>query len=190
MVFGKNMAQGSCRIPSSACHSVTDLRSMTSSRHIALLSSLVLCIGFAFAQSDTATVRVLRSACDVSLSLERLRSLPEREVVVKERDGSESKYSGAWLSEVLDLGCDSTTRLDKHATLRSVVKVVSADGFVSVVAMAEVAEGFAERPVLLVWSRNGLALSERHGPLQLLVPDDLKPGRNVRQVKMLEVITP
>ncbi len=124
------------------------------------------------------------------LSVEQLRSLPTHEVVVSERDGSEAKYTGAWLGDVLDLGCDSTARLDKHATLRSAVKVSSADGFVAVVAMAEAVDAFTERPVLLAWARNGLELSDRHGPLQLVVPADLKPGRNVRQVKILEVITP
>lgn len=141
------------------------------------------------AQIDTATVHVVRKNCIANLTVERLRSLPLREVTVVERDGSKATYQGAWLGEVLDLGCDSTARLDKHGTLRSAVKVTAVDGFVAVVAMAEVVDAFSERPVMLAWSRNGQPLSERHGPLQLVVPDDLKPGRNVRQVKVLEVIS-
>lgn len=159
-------------------------------RYIVLLSFIVLNLGIASAQSDTSTIHILRKGCDAVLSVEQLRSLPIHEVVVAERDGSEAKYAGAWLGDVLDLGCDSTARLDKHGTLRSVVKVSSADGFVALVAMAETVEAFTERPVMLAWARNGQALSERHGPFQLVVPADLKPGRNVRQVKVLEVITP
>ena len=163
---------------------------MELSRYIILLSFIALNLGIASAQSDASTIHILRKGCDVVLSLEQLRSLPTHEVVVSERDGSEAKYTGAWLGDVLDLGCDSTARLDKHGTLRSAVKVSSADGFVVVVAMAETVNAFTERPALLAWARNGIELSDRHGPLQLVVPADLKPGRNVRQVKILEVITP
>ena len=149
-----------------------------------LLGSLVT------AQADTATIHVVRKNCDATLTVERLRSLTAREAVVTERDGNTATYQGAWLGDVLDLGCDSTARLDKHGTLRAVVKVTAMDGFVAVVAMAEAVDAFSAHPVLLAWGRSGQPLSERHGPLQLVVPGDLKPGRNVRQVKVLEVITP
>lgn len=140
--------------------------------------------------SDTATIHIVREHCDVWLSLEHLRSLAQREVEVVERDGSKAIFTGAWLGEVLDSGCDSAAWLDKHGSLRAVVKVTATDGFIAVVAMAEAVGDFSTRPVLLAWKRNGQPLSERHGPFQLVVPDDLKPGRNVRQVKILEVISP
>lgn len=144
----------------------------------------------AWAQTDTASIHIVRKGCDTWITVERLHTLPVREVSVVERDGNSATYQGAWLAEVLDLGCDSTARLDKHGTLRAVVKITAVDGFTAVVAMAETVDAFREQPVMLAWSRNGSSLSERHGPLQLVVPGDLKPGRNVRQVKLLEVITP
>lgn len=146
--------------------------------------------GVLHAQADTASVHVVRKDCDTWLTLEQVRALPVHEATVTERDGSQATYQGAWLGEVLDAGCDSTARLDKHGSLRAVVKVTAADGFMAVVALAEALPDFRERPVLLAWSRNGQPLSERHGPLQLVLPDDRKPGRNVRQVKLLEVVTP
>ena len=142
------------------------------------------------AQVDTATVHVMRNGCDVVLTLERLRTLEQREVEVTERDGTKANYQGAWLGEVLDLDCDSTTRLDKHGSLRAVVKVTGADGFVAVVAMAEAMPDFSDHPVMMAWQRNGEPLSAVHGPFQLVLADDRKPGRNVRQVKLLEVIQP
>ncbi len=142
------------------------------------------------AQADTTTIHVIRRSCDVMLTLERVRSLEKRVVEVTERDGTKASYRGAWLGEVLDLGCDSTAWLDKHGSLRAVVKVTAADGFVAVVAMAEALKDFSDNPVMLAWQRNGEPLSERHGPFQLVLADDRKPGRNVRQVKVLEVIQP
>jgi DMSO/TMAO reductase YedYZ molybdopterin-dependent catalytic subunit len=146
--------------------------------------------GVLHAQSDTASVHVVRKGCDTWHTLQQLRALPVHEATITERDGSQATYQGAWLGEVLDAGCDSTARLDKHGSLRAVVKVTGADGFVAMVALAEALHDFSERPVLLAWSRNGQPLSERHGPFQLVLPDDRKPGRNVRQVKLLEVIMP
>lgn len=142
------------------------------------------------AQADTTTIHVIRRSCDVMLTLERVRSLEQRVVEVTERDGTKASYRGVWLGEVLDLGCDSTAWLDKHGSLRTVVKVTAADSFVAVVAMAEALKDFSDNPVMLAWQRNGEPLSERHGPFQLVLADDRKPGRNVRQVKVLEVIQP
>ncbi|TXI78376.1 MAG: hypothetical protein E6Q44_11470 [Flavobacteriales bacterium] len=158
-------------------------------RVLHLFSALLFSLS-ATAQMDTATIHIVRKGCIVDLTMGLLKSLPLREATMTERDGNKATFQGVWLGEVLDLGCDSTARLDKHGTLRSVVKVTAVDGFTAVVAMAEAVHDFSERPAMLAWSRNGQALSERHGPLQLVVPADLKPGRNVRQVKVLEVITP
>ncbi|MDX9750129.1 MAG: molybdopterin-dependent oxidoreductase [Flavobacteriales bacterium] len=163
---------------------------MIHSLRLLFLSAIVLLAGAATAQADTATVHVVRKGCDAVLTMERLRTLPVHEATITERDGNTATFQGVWLSDALDLGCDSTVHLDKHGTLRAVVKVTAADGFTAVVAMAEVADAFSARPVLLAWARNGQPLGERHGPLRLVVPGDIKPGRNVRQVKRLEVITP
>jgi DMSO/TMAO reductase YedYZ molybdopterin-dependent catalytic subunit len=141
-------------------------------------------------QADTTTVHVIRRGCDAMLSLAQVRTMEQHEVEVIERDGTKANYQGVCLGEVLDLGCDSTARLDKHGSLRAVVKVTAADGFVAVVAMAEALKDFSDHPVMLAWQRNGEPLSERHGPFQLVLADDRKPGRNVRQVKVLEVIQP
>lgn len=154
---------------------------------ILLFTATTTCVA---AHSDTTSIHIIREHCDVVLTLERIRALAQHEVEVIERDGSKATFTGAWLGEVLDLGCDSTARLDKHGSLRAVVKVTALDGFVAVVAMAEAVSDFSTRPVLVAWKRNGQPLSERQGPFQLVVPDDLKPGRNVRQVKTLEVISP
>jgi DMSO/TMAO reductase YedYZ molybdopterin-dependent catalytic subunit len=151
----------------------------------ALILPLLLLAG-----PDTAAVHVLRPHCDTRLSMEQLHTLPLHDVRVIERDGSEAIYQGAWLGDVLDLGCDSAAHLDKHGSLRAVVKVTGADGFVAVVALAEAMPDFSDHPVMLAWQRNGEALSERHGPFQLVLADNRKPGRNVRQVKCLEVIQP
>lgn len=156
----------------------------------ALIALAVLLAMASIAQSDTVTVHVVRPGCNVRLTLERLRTLPLREATITERDGGTAVYQGAWLGEVVDLGCDSTARLDKHGTLRTVVKITASDGFTAVVALAEAVDAFSAQPVILAWGRNGQPLSERHGPFQLVVPGDLKPGRNVRQVRTLEVLTP
>ncbi len=142
------------------------------------------------AGTDTTVVHILRAHCDTRVTLEQLRTLPLHEATVVERDGTHAIYRGAWLSDVLDLGCDSTAHLDKHGSLRAVVKVTGADGFVAVVAMAEALKDFSEHPVMLAWQRAGEPLSERHGPFQLILADDRKPGRNVQQVQQLEVILP
>ena len=114
-------------------------------RVLHLFSALLFSLS-ATAQMDTATIHIVRKGCIVDLTMGLLKSLPLREATMTERDGNKATFQGVWLGEVLDLGCDSTARLDKHGTLRSVVKVTAVDGFTAVVAMAEAVHDFSERP--------------------------------------------
>lgn len=155
-----------------------------------LMLGVCLYAGPSFGQGDDHALQVERPGCSAGLTLAQLRALPLQEMSIVERDGGSATYQGAWLGDVLDLGCDSTAKLDKHGVLRAAVKVIGSDGFVAVVALAEAVPDYRERPVMLAWSREGKPLSDRHGPLQLVLADDRRPGRNVRQVSRLEVISP
>jgi DMSO/TMAO reductase YedYZ molybdopterin-dependent catalytic subunit len=55
-------------------------------------------------------------------------------------------------------------------------------------ALPELDAAFTDRLVLLADRKNGEPLSSRDGPFQLVVPDEKRPARWVRQVRRIRVI--
>ncbi|MBL7952622.1 MAG: hypothetical protein JNM62_12985 [Flavobacteriales bacterium] len=152
---------------------------------------LVLNIGLVRAQSDTATVHIMHGAdCDAWFSLERMRSLPQHTATVTSKDGETHHYRGALLQRVLSDACPSIAAMDKHARTRAAVKVTASDDFTAVLGAMELDSTFKARPVLLAWERDGAPLDGHFGPFQLIVPEDLRHSRNVRNVSRVELINP
>ncbi len=141
-------------------------------------------------QSDTITVHVHHSGCDTDVRLERLWSLTTRSATIKSHDGVAATYEGAWIKDVLALDCPSIAAIEKRTTVNSYVRVVAADGYTALIAFTECDSSFRERPVILAWRKNGQPMDGHDGPLQAIVPDDLRHARDVRQVTRLEVVTP
>ena len=143
------------------------------------------------AQKDTTTVLVVYgTSCVARVTLEQMKALPHQSATVRNHDGKEDTYEGARLQEVLSLACPTLFELDKRIRVRSAVRVTASDGYSALIALAEADTAFRDRPVLLCWKWNGQPLGDRHGPFQMIVPDDNRHARDVRGVSKLEVITP
>lgn len=156
----------------------------------ACILMLLLCAS-AVAQSDTVSVRVQHgAACDARISLERVKALPHRTATIASHDGAQATYEGALLKDVILQACPSAAAIDKRTMVRTAVRVGASDGYSALVALTEADTSFRERPVLLTWMKDGAPLDDHDGPLQLIVPDDRRHARDVRNVNALEVITP
>ncbi len=67
------------------------------------------------------------------------------------------------------------------------VVVEAADGYRAVFALPELDPAFTDRVILLADRRDGRPLSDREGPLQVIVPGEKKHARWVRQVVRLAI---
>jgi hypothetical protein len=151
----------------------------------------VLNVGLASAQPDTATVHIVHaSGCDAWITVEQVRGLPQHTATTTSKDGETHQYRGALLQRVMNEACPSVAAMDKHARTAAAVKVTAHDGFVAVLGAMELDSTFQAHPVLLAWERDGQRLDDHFGPFQLIVPEDLRHSRNVRNVGRVEVITP
>jgi len=142
------------------------------------------------AQLDTASVTIVHTDCNTTLTLERIRALTLHSAVITSHDGEQATYEGAWLKDVLKADCPSIASIEKRTMVNSFVRVVAADGYTALLALTEADSSFREHPVILAWKKNGQLLDDHNGPFQLIVPDDLRHARDVRKVRTLEVITP
>lgn len=65
--------------------------------------------------------------------------------------------------------------------------VEAADGYRVVFALPELDAAFTDRKVYLATRRDGKALTDKEGPFRIVVPDDKRPARWVRQVTALRI---
>jgi hypothetical protein len=169
---------------------VTHLRAMRSNSSVFLLALSLQSLHVA-AQNDSLSLRIIHSpACDTVLTMGRLQQLPSHTVEIKGHDGQPANYTGALLMDVLGAGCPSVPATEKRERIGMAVRVDSWDGYHAITALMEADTSFRDHPVLLTWSRNGIALDGHDGPFQLIIPDDRRHARDVRRVKQVSVVTP
>src|SRR5207245_8042386 len=75
-----------------------------------------------------------------------------------------------------------------NKTVASYYLMVEAqDGYKAVLSWAEIDPTFADRRVYVVTARDGVPLSAKDGPFELIVPGEKRNSRWVRRVKLLRV---
>ena len=72
--------------------------------------------------------------------------------------------------------------------LASCLLVEGADGYRVVIALPELDPAFTDRQVVLAFLRNGKLLDEKEGPYRIVIPDEKRMARWVRQVTTLRIV--
>ncbi len=166
-----------------------------SKRYAIPLMFLAICSTRAFGQSKPpalpASDFLLRVAGEVSrplnLTLDDWKKLPRRSVRAKDHDGKEYEFEGVELGEVLKLAGVKFGEQLRGKDLALFLVVEAADQYRAVFALPELDHAFTDRVVLLADSRDGKPLTTKEGPLHLVVPDEKRPPRWVRQVVALTI---
>ncbi len=125
---------------------------------------------------------------DVTLTGADLAVMARRTVVVKERE-AESKYEGVAVQEVLAKAGMAFGQSLRGARLRDYLVAADPAGYAVVFALPEVSEEFSDRVVMVADKLDGAPISGRDGPLRIVVSDEKKHARWVRNVSSLTVQT-
>jgi hypothetical protein len=72
--------------------------------------------------------------------------------------------------------------------LASCLLVEAADGYRVVIALPELDPAFTDRQIVLAFLRNGKPLDEKEGPYRIVIPDEKRMARWVRQVTALRIV--
>src|SRR5689334_23265656 len=121
----------------------------------------------------------------LKLSAADIAKLPRRTVRAKDHSGKESTYEGTPLIEILQLAGVPLGESLRGKNLALYLVVEAADGYRAVFALPELDPAFTERVVLLTDRKDGIPLSAADGPLRLVIPDEKRQARWVRQVTAL-----
>src|SRR5262245_57836642 len=157
------------------------------------IAMVTLCLVFNLDESrgqDPATVTKTKATLTVrgevakhlQLGLDDLSRMDRRSVKVKDHDGRESVFDGVLVADILKKAGIKQGKELRGELLATYLLVEAADGYRVVFALPELDEVFTDRVVLLADRRDGKPLSDREGPFRIVVPDEKRPARWVRQV--------
>lgn len=123
----------------------------------------------------------------VILTSTTLATLPRREVSANAH-GVAGRFAGVSLADVVRLvGAPAGDSL-RGPALAAYLLVEASDGYRVTFALAEFSPSFTDRVILLADTKDGKPLDAHDGPMQLVVPDEKRPARWVRQVSRISVV--
>jgi hypothetical protein len=76
----------------------------------------------------------------------------------------------------------------KGKRMASCLLVEAADGYNVVLALPELDPAFTDKQVVLAFLKNGKPLDDKEGPYRIVIPDEKRMARWVRQVTALKIV--
>ena len=108
-------------------------------------------------------------------------------VVYKDKAGKDHSYSGVLLTDILQKAGVTSGAALRGLNLTKYVMAEAVDGYKVVFALVELDKEFTDKEIILADKVDGNTLPETEGPYRVIVPDDKKAARSIRQVKGLKV---
>jgi hypothetical protein len=150
---------------------------------LAVLAALTLWAGIASCQQ--LTVRA-ENGKQTTLTRTDIEALPHVKVT-STASGASMTFEGASLKSVLERGGVGFGQVMKGKQLASCLLVEAADGYRVVIALPEIDEAFNDKQFVLAFLKDGKPLDEKEGPYRIVIPDEKRMARWVRQVTALKI---
>jgi hypothetical protein len=113
-----------------------------------------------------------------------LNALPH----IKVKTGTSATFEGVALGALLvkaGVGFGETLRGKRMA---SCLLVEAADGYRAVIALPELDPAFTDKQIVLAFLKDGKPLDDKEGPYRIVIPDEKRMARWVRQVTLLKIV--
>ena len=151
--------------------------------HPALISLL---LSAALAQCQQLTIQTENGKQTV-LRRSDVESLPHVQVTTH---GSESSatFEGVALRAVLERAGVEFGHSMRGKRLASCLLVEAADGYRAVIAFPELDPDFTDKEVVLAYLQDGKPLDAKAGPYRIVIPEEKRMARWVRQVIQLKIV--
>jgi len=128
------------------------------------------------------------SGKQVVLSQTDLETLPHVKVTAPEHSSGPVTFEGVTLKSVLEKAGVAFGESMKGKQLTNCLLVEAADGYRAVIALPELDPAFTDKQTLLAFLRDGKPLGEKEGPYRIVIPDEKRMARWVRQVTTLKIV--
>jgi hypothetical protein len=147
---------------------------------LTLHSALALCQQLTI-QNETGKQTVLSRA--------DIEALPRVKVTTGASGSSTAAaFEGVLLKALLEKAGVGFGEPMKGKRMASCLLVEAADGYRVVIALPEIDPAFADKQVVLAFLRDGKPLDAKEGPYRIVIPDEKRMARWVRQVTTLRIV--
>ena len=160
-------------------------------KRIGTIIFLLLLASVASAQTNQPAPTVLKIDGEVTrpltMSASDISKLPRRKATAKDHDSKSVVFEGVALVDLLKAaGVEFGEKL-RGKNLALFLVAEATDGYRAVFALPELDPAFVDQEIILADTRDGQALSAAEGPWKIIVPNEKRHGRWVRQVMRLTV---
>ena len=128
------------------------------------------------------------SGKQVLLSRADLEALPHIKVTAAEHASGSVNFEGVALKSVLEKAGVTFGESMKGKRLTNCLLVQAVDGYRVVIALPELDPAFTDKQTLLAFLRDGKPLGDKEGPYRIVIPDEKRMARWVRQVTALKIV--
>lgn len=151
---------------------------------LALLFALALHTGVERCQQLT-----IQDAAGKSTLLTRtdLEALP-RVKITTSTSGTSAEFEGVAIKDVLQKAGVAFGDTMRGKRMASCLLVEAADGYCVVIALPEIDPAFTDKKIVLAFLKDGKALDDKEGPYRIIIPDEKRMARWVRQVTTLKIV--
>lgn len=158
-------------------------------KHIVILFVAVMVSGLSFAQAvKQASVKISGEVTTpFELKLADMQQFPQTQVSRKDRDGKDHNYAGVLLSAILQKAGATMGKDLKGENLAKFASVEASDGYQVIFALAELDKEFTDRQIILATTIDGQPMAPTDGPFRIIVQDEKKPARCIKQVTGIKV---
>jgi hypothetical protein len=145
-------------------------------------------VGELIAPTDELRVSAYTKQENLKLKVADLKAMPRTTVTVhNEHSKADETYAGVRLADVLGkLGAPLGHDL-RGVALSGYIVATGSDGYVAVIALAEADPTFHSGEVIVADTMNGQPLDAKSGPFKLVVTEDKRPARWVRNLISIEL---
>lgn len=117
-----------------------------------------------------------------------LESLPHLTVTASEHGSPPVSFEGVALKSVLEKAGVTFGEAMRGKRLTNCLLVEAADGYRVVIALPELDPAFTDKQIVLAFLRDGKPLDKKEGPYRIVIPDEKRMARWVRQVTALKIV--
>jgi hypothetical protein len=151
---------------------------------VAVLAVLALLVGLAQHASAASLRLVGLDGVEQRVDPETWSQLAQTTVRASAHDGHVASFQGVAAQELLRL-VDAPLGNIRGTNAAVYVIAEGADGYRAVFALAEFDPAFSAKTILVADRRDGQALAEKDGPLRIVVTDEKRQARWVRNLTAL-----
>lgn len=147
---------------------------------------LALTLHTALASAQQLTVQD-ESGKKTVLTAPEIEGLP-RVKVTTGASSAAATFEGVALRAVLEKAGVGLGETLKGKRMASCLLVEATDGYRVVIALPEIDPAFNDKQMVLAFLKDGKRLNDKEGPYRLVIPDEKRMARWVRQVTTLRIV--